>query len=56
MAGVGCGGMEKVNCASRKANFTAGIAADACCVKGLGRGLRLRARAFSVGASVNGQG
>lgn len=37
MAGVGCGGMEKVNCASRKANFTAGIAADAC-VKGLGRG------------------
>lgn len=37
MAGAGCGGMEKVNCASRKANFAAGIAAGAYCVKGPGK-------------------
>lgn len=36
MAGVGCGGMEKVNRVSSKANFTAGVGADACCAKGLG--------------------
>lgn len=56
MAGAGCRGTEKVNCASRKANFAAGIAAGAYCVKGPGRCLWLRARAFNRGASVNGQG
>lgn len=58
MAGVGCGGMEKVNCASRKANFAAGIAAGAYCVKGPGRCLQLcaRTRSLKAGASVNGYG
>lgn len=55
MAGAGCGGKEKVNCVSRKANFAAGIAAGAYCVKGLGRCLRLCARALNKGVSVNGQ-
>lgn len=54
MAGAGCGGMEKVNCVSRKANFAAGIAAGAHCVKGLGRWLG--GRACPLNASVKGKG
>lgn len=56
MAGAGCEGMEKVNCVSRKANFAAGIAAGAYCVKGLGRCLLLCACALNTAASLNWQG
>lgn len=56
MAGAGCGGMEKVNCVSRKANFAAGIAAGAHCVKGPGRCLQLRGRAGPLGADTSVKG